>query len=46
MLVKANRLIRPIRCDELNLNTLNPWDGYPNPRFDYESSLRWMRCFD
>ena len=46
VLVKANRLIRPIRCDELNLNTLDPWDGDPNPRFGYESSLRWMRRFD
>ncbi|MBS0427035.1 MAG: hypothetical protein JSR41_07085 [Proteobacteria bacterium] len=46
LLVKANRLIRPIRCDELNLTTLDPWDGDPNPRFDYESSLRWMRRFD
>lgn len=46
VLVKANRLIRPIRCDQLNLNTLAPWDGDPNPRFGYESSLRWMRRFD
>lgn len=46
LLVKANRLIRPIRCDQLNLNTLDPWDGDPNPRFGYESSLRWMRRFD
>ncbi|WPH13804.1 hypothetical protein [Variovorax paradoxus] len=46
VLVKANSLIRPIRCDELNLNTLDPWDGDPNPRFGYESSLRWMRRFD
>lgn len=46
VLIKANRLIRPIRCDQLNLNTLDPWDGDPNPRFGYESSLRWMRRFD
>jgi len=46
VLVKANRLIKPIRCDELNLNTLDPWDGDPNPRFGYESSRRWMRRFD
>lgn len=46
VLAKANRLIRPIRCDALNLNTLDPWDGDPNPRFGYESSLRWMRRFD
>jgi hypothetical protein len=46
VLVKANRLIRPIRCDNLNLLTLDPWDDDPNPRFDYDSSLRWMRRFD
>jgi hypothetical protein len=46
LLVKANCLIRPIRCDELKLTTLDPWDDDPNPRFDYESSRRWMRRFD
>ncbi|WP_284616660.1 type VI immunity family protein [Aquabacterium humicola] len=46
LLVKANRLIRPIRCDHLQLLTLDPWDDDPNPRFDHDSSLRWMRRFD
>jgi hypothetical protein len=46
LLVKANRLIRPIRCDYLKLLTLDPWDDDPNPRFDFESSQRWMRRFD
>jgi hypothetical protein len=46
LLRKANALIRPIRCDELNLNSLDPWDDDPNPRFDYESSQRWMARFD
>jgi hypothetical protein len=46
LLRKANALIRPIRCDELNLNTLDPWDDDPNPRFDYDSSQRWMARFD
>ena len=46
LLVKANRVIRPIRCDYLELSSLDPWDDDPNPRFDYESSLRWMRRFD
>ncbi|MFC7421419.1 hypothetical protein ACFQNF_16255 [Iodobacter arcticus] len=46
LLIKANELIKPIRCDELQLLTLDPWDDDPNPRFDYESSLRWMRRFD
>lgn len=46
VLVKANRLIRPIRCDRLQLLTLDPWDDDPNPRFDFQSSVRWMRRFD
>lgn len=46
LLVKANRLIRPVRCDYLKLLTLEPWDDDPNPRFDYVSSQRWMRRFD
>ena len=46
LLRKANALIRPIRCDELNLNSLDPWDDDPNPRFDYESSQRWVGRFD
>lgn len=46
LLAKANRLIRPVRCDYLKLLTLDPWDDDPNPRFDYVSSQRWMRRFD
>lgn len=46
LLVKANRLIKPIRADYLKLLTLDAWDDDPNPRFDYESSLNWMRRFD
>lgn len=46
LLVKANRLIKPIRADYLKLLTLDAWEDDPNPRFDYESSLRWMRRFD
>ncbi|WP_284334499.1 type VI immunity family protein [Comamonas sp. NoAH] len=46
LLVKANRLIRPIRCDELSLSTLASWADDPNPRFEYEDSIRWMRRFD
>ena len=46
LLRKANALIRPIRCDELNLNSLDPWDDDPNPRFDDDSSQRWMGRFD
>ncbi|MGL4604011.1 MAG: hypothetical protein ACRCU9_07680 [Iodobacter sp.] len=46
LLLKANELIRPIRCDELTLLTLDPWDDDPNPRFDYDSGVRWMQRFD
>ncbi|MBH1987962.1 MAG: hypothetical protein I8H76_11625 [Burkholderiales bacterium] len=46
VLIKANRLIRPIRCDRLQLLTLDPWDDDPNPRFDFQSAMRWMGRFD
>lgn len=46
LLVKANNLIRPVRCDELKLLSLDAWDDDPNPRFGYEDSIRWMRRFD
>lgn len=46
VLIKANRLIRPIRCDRLQLLTLEPWDDDPNPRFDFQSAMRWMGRFD
>ena len=46
VLVKASRLIRPVRCDRLQLLTLDPWADDPNPRFDFQSSMRWMRRFD
>jgi hypothetical protein len=44
--VIANKLIRPIRCNLLQLYTLDPWEGDPNPRFDEENSPRWMARFD
>jgi len=46
LLVLANRLIRPVRCDDLNLTTLDPWEDDPNPRFDFISGPRWMGRFD
>ncbi|MDR1995540.1 hypothetical protein [Azonexus sp.] len=42
----ASRLIRPVRCDDLNLLSLDPWDDDPNPRFDFTSTPRWMARFD
>jgi hypothetical protein len=46
LLVKANQLIRPIRCDELELTKLQSWNDDPNPRFDYHSGVAWMQRFD
>ncbi|MCL2141446.1 MAG: DUF3396 domain-containing protein, partial [Methanimicrococcus sp.] len=44
--VLANDLIKPIRCDFLQLYTLDPWEDDPNPRFDDENSPKWMARFD
>ncbi|MDR3157895.1 MAG: DUF3396 domain-containing protein [Zoogloeaceae bacterium] len=44
--VLANRLIRPIRCNLLQLYALDPWEDDPNPRFDEENRPRWMARFD
>ncbi|WP_151750528.1 type VI immunity family protein [Acinetobacter sp. TUM15131] len=46
LLVRANDLIKPIRCDNLKLTTLDAWDDDPNPRFDIESSPKWIARFD
>lgn len=46
LLVMANELIQPIRCNELKLTTLDAWDDDPNPRFDIESSPQWIARFD
>lgn len=46
LLVMANELIQPIRCNELKLTTLDAWDDDPNPRFDIESSPQWIGRFD
>ncbi|OUY08267.1 type VI immunity family protein [Acinetobacter populi] len=46
LLVYANKLIRPIRCDHLELTIYDRWEDDPNPFFDYESGVAWMRRFD
>ncbi|MGH1485275.1 MAG: type VI immunity family protein [Cellvibrionaceae bacterium] len=46
LLVQASRFIKPIRCDELALSSLDAWDDDPNPRFDYHSAKVWMQRFD
>ena len=46
LLVMANALIKPIRCNELKLTTTDAWDDDPNPRFDIEDSPQWIARFD
>ncbi|AMW79654.1 hypothetical protein AMD27_12650 [Acinetobacter sp. TGL-Y2] len=46
LLVMANELIKPIRCDNLKLTTLDAWDDDPNPRFDAVSAKQWIARFD
>ncbi len=46
LLVIANELIKPIRCNELKLTTLDAWEDDPNPRFDIENSPKWIARFD
>lgn len=46
LLVQANALIRPIRCNGLKLHTLEPWDDDPNPRFSPRSAWDWVHRFD
>ena len=46
LLVMANELIKPIRCNHLKLTTTDVWDDDPNPRFDIESSPQWLARFD
>jgi len=46
LLAAANRLIRPVRCDDLLLSSLDPWDDDPNPRFNTIDGQRWMGRFD
>jgi hypothetical protein len=45
-LAAANRLIKPVRCNDLELTSLDPWDDDPNPRFDDISGPLWMARFD
>jgi hypothetical protein len=42
----ASTLIKPIRCNLLQLFTLDPWEDDPNPRFDFENGPKWMARFD
>lgn len=46
LLVMANELIKPIRCDNLKLTTLDAWSDDPNPRFDAVSAKQWIARFD
>jgi hypothetical protein len=46
LLALANRLLRPIRNDELPLVGFAEWDDDPNKRFNREDSMRWLGRFD
>ena len=41
-----NRLLKPIRYDDLGLLGFGQWDGDPNERFTDADSRRWMARFD
>ncbi|ARB28547.1 DUF3396 domain-containing protein [Pseudomonas tolaasii] len=41
-----NKLLKPIRNDDLGLLGFGQWDGDPNERFTDADSRRWMARFD
>lgn len=41
-----NKLLKPIRYDDLGLLGFGQWDGDPNERFTDPDSRRWMSRFD
>lgn len=41
-----NKLLKPIRYDDLGLLGFGQWDGDPNERFTDADSRRWMSRFD
>ncbi|AIG02144.1 Protein of uncharacterised function (DUF3396) [Pseudomonas fluorescens] len=41
-----NKLLKPIRHDDLGLLGFGQWDGDPNERFTDADSRRWMARFD
>jgi hypothetical protein len=43
---KLNRLLRPIRSQNLGLVGLGQWDGDPNERFGLVDTQRWLARFD
>ena len=44
--MRANALIRLVRCNDFELVTLGLKGDGPNPRFDSMSNQRWMARFD
>ncbi|WP_232505025.1 type VI immunity family protein [Rubrivivax gelatinosus] len=44
--MRLNRLLKPIRNDDLGLVGFGQWDGDPNVRFDRADSRRWLARFD
>jgi Protein of unknown function (DUF3396) len=43
---RVNRLLRPIRLQNLGLVGFGQWDGDPNERFSHVDSQRWLARFD
>lgn len=44
--VLLNRLIKPVRDDEMSVLGFAEWDDDPNERFNKSDSARWMGRFD
>jgi hypothetical protein len=43
---RLNRIVKPIRHDDLCLLDFGEWEGDPNERFTQKDSRRWMGRFD
>ena len=44
--VALDRLLKPIRHENLSINSMGEWDGDPNERFNDDDTKRWMRRFE
>ncbi|SFZ79560.1 type VI immunity family protein [Chitinimonas taiwanensis] len=44
--IALNQLLKPIRYENLSINSMGEWDGDPNERFNDDDTKRWIRRFD
>jgi hypothetical protein len=44
--IAVNQLLKPIRYENLSINSMGEWDGDPNERFNDDDTKRWIRRFD